>query len=114
MWLPFQKLKKSPPMAKHQPAKISAIFWARLLGKKLKTSVLAFKRVEDEPAIKNSFLKRSSFKQYFELMTVMFQFEKVLFENFIQNATYLVNTTNRSNVLRIRICKESTSRAYEQ
>ncbi|KAH8295402.1 hypothetical protein KR018_010894 [Drosophila ironensis] len=104
----FSKLRKSPPMAKHQPAKISAIFWARLLGKKLKTSVLAFKRVEDEPAIKNSFLKRTSFKQYFELMTVMFQFEKVLFENFIQNATFLVNHTNRSNILSIRLCKPVT------
>ncbi|KAH8257767.1 hypothetical protein KR038_000855 [Drosophila bunnanda] len=104
----FTKLKKNPPMAKHQPAKISAIFWTRLLGKKLKTSVLAFKRVEDEPAIANSFLKRTSFKQYFELMTTMFQFEKILFENFIQNATYLVNTTNRSNILTIGICKEDT------
>lgn len=99
-------------MAKHQPAKISAIFWARLLGKKLKNSVLAFKKVEDEPAIKNSFLKRSSFKQYFELMTVMFQFEKVLFENFIQNATFLVNHTNRSNILTVRICKPETSRFF--
>ncbi|KAH8382819.1 hypothetical protein KR009_005420 [Drosophila setifemur] len=104
----FTKLKRCPPMAKHQPAKISAITWARLLCKKLKTSVMAFKRVEDEPAIKNSFLKRTSFKQYFELMTVMFQFEKVLFDNFIQNATFLVNHTNRSNILSITICKAST------
>ncbi|SPP80284.1 dynein heavy chain 10, axonemal [Drosophila guanche] len=104
----FMKNKKFPPMSKHQPAKISAISWARLLGRKLKNSVLAFKRVEDDPALKNSFLKRSSFKQYFELMTTMYQFEKVLFESFVQSATYLVNHTNRSHILAIRICNTST------
>lgn len=95
-------------MPKLQPAKISAICWARLLGRKLKNSVLAFKTVEDDPAMKNSFLKRSAFKQYFELMTVMFQFEKILFEKFIQNSTFIVNHTNRSNILSIEICVDET------
>lgn len=97
-------------MAKLQPAKISAVCWARLLGRKLKNSVLAFKTVEDDPAMQNSFLKRSAFKQYFELMTVMYQFEKILFEKYMQNSTFIINHTNRSYILNIQICKEETSR----
>lgn len=95
-------------MPRLQPAKISAINWARLLGRKLKNSVMAFKILEDDPALKNSFLKRSAFKQYFELMTMLYQFEKMLFERFMQNATFIVNHTNRSNILQIQICKEET------
>jgi len=72
-------------MPKLQPAKISAVCWVRSLGKKLKNSVLAFKSLENDPAMANSFLKRSAFKQYFELMTVLFQFEKMLFERYMQN-----------------------------
>ncbi|KAH8417458.1 hypothetical protein KR222_000260 [Zaprionus bogoriensis] len=104
----FTTNKKTPPMPKLQPAKISAICWSRLLGKKLKNSVMAFKSLEDDPAMMNSFLKRSAFKQYFELMTVLFQFEKMLFERYMQNATFMVNHTNRSNILQIQICKEDT------
>ncbi|EDV92648.1 GH18884 [Drosophila grimshawi] len=104
----FTRYKKTPPMPRLQPAKISAVCWARLLGRKLKNSVLAFKTVEEDPAMVNSFLKRSAFKQYFELMTVMYQFEKVLFEKYMQNATFIVNHTNRSSILRIQICKEET------
>lgn len=95
-------------MPKLQPAKISAICWARLLGRRLKNSVLAFKTVEDDPAMQNSFLKRSAFKQYFELMTTMFQFEKVLFEKYMQNSTFMINHTNRSNILSIQICVNDT------
>ncbi|XP_064550918.1 dynein axonemal heavy chain 10 [Drosophila montana] len=102
----FVSHKKTPPMAKLQPAKISAVCWARLLGRKLKNSVLAFKTVEDDPAMQNSFLKRSAFKQYFELMTVMYQFEKILFEKYMQNATFIINHTNRSCILHIQICME--------
>ncbi|XP_017847923.1 dynein heavy chain 10, axonemal [Drosophila busckii] len=100
----FTRFKKTPPMPKLQPAKISAVCWARLLGRKLKNSVMAFKKVEDDPALKNSFLKRSAFKQYFELMTVFFQFEKILFEKYMQNSTFIVNHTNRANILSIEIC----------
>lgn len=41
----LQNHKKAPPIGKHQPAKIGAIQWTRLLSAKLKISVLAFKRV---------------------------------------------------------------------
>lgn len=109
----FTANKKTPPMPRLQPAKISAINWARLLGRKLKNAVMAFKILEDDPALKNSFLKRSAFKQYFEVMTRLYQFEKMLFERFMQNATFIVNHTNRSNILQIQICKEET-REYRQ
>ncbi|KAL7729890.1 hypothetical protein ACLKA6_014739 [Drosophila palustris] len=104
----FTSNKKTPPMPKLQPAKISAVCWVRSLGKKLKNSVMAFKSLENDPAMANSFLKRSAFKQYFELMTVLFQFEKMLFEKYMQNATFIINHTNRSNILNIQICKDYT------
>ncbi|XP_030371764.1 dynein heavy chain 10, axonemal [Scaptodrosophila lebanonensis] len=103
----FTNHKKTPPMSKHQPAKIGAVCWARLLGRKLKNSVLAFKQVDDDPALKHSFLKRSAFKQYFELMTKMFQFEKGLFEKYLQTATFLINHSNRSNILSLHICNDN-------
>ncbi|KAH8358423.1 hypothetical protein KR093_000053 [Drosophila rubida] len=104
----FTSNKKTPPMPKLQPAKISAVCWVRSLGRKLKNSVMAFKSLENDPAMANSFLKRSAFKQYFELMTVLFQFEKMLFEKYMQNATFTINHTNRSNILNIQICKDET------
>ncbi|XP_058981464.1 dynein axonemal heavy chain 10-like [Musca domestica] len=104
----FMNHKKAPPIGKHQPAKIGAIQWTRLLSAKLKISVLAFKRMEDEPNLKNSYLKRSAFKSYFELVNKMHIYENNLFEKYCSEATYMVNGLMRKNILKIQICKRDT------
>uniref|UniRef100_A0A1A9ZFQ5 Dynein heavy chain tail domain-containing protein n=1 Tax=Glossina pallidipes TaxID=7398 RepID=A0A1A9ZFQ5_GLOPL len=100
--------KKNPPIGKHQPANIGAIQWTRLLSNKLKMSVLAFKRMENEPSIKNSYLKRTAFKAYFELVKKMYTFENSLFERYSTRATYVVNAIMRKNILRVEISNKDT------
>uniref|UniRef100_A0A1A9X2L6 Dynein heavy chain tail domain-containing protein n=1 Tax=Glossina brevipalpis TaxID=37001 RepID=A0A1A9X2L6_9MUSC len=100
--------KKNPPIGKHQPAYIGAIQWTRLLSNKLKLSVLAFKRMDHEPTIKNSYLKRTAFKAYFELVKKMYTFENNLFERYSSRATYVVNALMRKNVLRVEISNKDT------
>ncbi|XP_037827971.1 dynein heavy chain 10, axonemal-like, partial [Lucilia sericata] len=104
----YMNNKKAPPIGKHQPAKIGAIQWTRLLSAKLKISVLAFKRMENEPNLKNSYLKRSAFKSYFELVNKMYTYENSLFERYCSQATYMVNVVMRKNILTIQICNKDT------
>uniref|UniRef100_A0A1I8PAD1 Dynein-1, subspecies f n=1 Tax=Stomoxys calcitrans TaxID=35570 RepID=A0A1I8PAD1_STOCA len=104
----YMNHKKAPPIGKHQPAKIGAIQWTRLLSAKLKISVLAFKRMENEPNLSNSYLKRSAFKSYFELVNKMHIYENNLFEKYCSQATYMVNGLMRKNILKIQICKGET------
>ncbi|KAI8122976.1 axonemal, Dynein heavy chain 10 [Lucilia cuprina] len=104
----YMNNKKAPPIGKHQPAKIGAIQWTRLLSAKLKISVLAFKRMENEPNLKNSYLKRSAFKSYFELVNKMYTYENSLFEKYCSQATYMVNVVMRKNILTIQICNKDT------
>ncbi|XP_011184312.3 dynein axonemal heavy chain 10 [Zeugodacus cucurbitae] len=100
----YAKNRKNPPIGKHQPFRIGCIQWARLLTNKLKVSVLAFKRMADEPNLKNSYVKRSAFKQYFELVNKMYLFEKEMFDRYSAKGTYMVNAVFRQNILCIRIC----------
>ncbi|KAM7359342.1 dynein heavy chain at 89D isoform 2-T2 [Cochliomyia hominivorax] len=104
----FMNNKKAPPIGKHQPAKIGAMQWTRLLSAKLKISVLAFKRMENDRNLQNSYLKRSAFKSYFELINKMCIYEKSLFETYCSQATYLVNVIMRKNILTIQICNKDT------
>ncbi|XP_017478046.1 PREDICTED: dynein heavy chain 10, axonemal [Rhagoletis zephyria] len=99
----YTKNRKNPPIGKHQPFRIGCIQWARLLTNKLKVSVLAFKRMADEPNLKNSYVKRSAFKQYFELVNKMYLFEKDMFDKYTAKGTYMVNAVFRKNILCIRI-----------
>ncbi|CAD6994110.1 unnamed protein product [Ceratitis capitata] len=58
----------------------------------------------DEPNLKNSYVKRSAFKQYFELVNKMYLFEKEMFDRYTAKGTYMVNAVFRQNILCIRIC----------
>lgn len=57
----------------------------------------------DEPNLKNSYVKRSAFKQYFELVNKMYLFEKEMFDRYSAKGTYMVNAVFRQNILCIRI-----------
>ncbi|XP_055846772.1 dynein axonemal heavy chain 10 isoform X2 [Episyrphus balteatus] len=114
----FTNNKKKPPLGKHQPASIATIRWIRLLSNKLKKSVIAFKELENSPHLKNSYLKRSTFKQYYELVNQMFLYEQDIFDKFTKQSTYNVNAVMRNNILSIEICNidslKSIARATEE
>ncbi|TMW41198.1 hypothetical protein DOY81_013722, partial [Sarcophaga bullata] len=63
---------------------------------------------ENEPNLKNSYLKRSAFKSYFELVNTMYAYENSLFEQYCSEATYIVNVVMRKNILTIQICNKDT------
>ncbi|XP_055909296.1 LOW QUALITY PROTEIN: dynein axonemal heavy chain 10 [Eupeodes corollae] len=107
----FTRNKKKPPLGKYQPASIATIRWARLLNIKLKISILAFKEIENAPILKNSYLKRSTFKQYYELVNQMFLFEQDIYDTYTQKTTYNVNSVMRNNILLIEIFNAETVKA---
>lgn len=99
----FLKYRKSPPLTCNQPEHIGAILWQRLLFDNLKTTVLAFKQLEDDPALKNSYLKRTAFSQYFTLAHEMKDFEKKHFQDFLDNGVKVVNGVLTEHLLKLSV-----------
>ncbi|XP_055373636.1 dynein axonemal heavy chain 10 [Condylostylus longicornis] len=104
----FTQNKKTPPLSIHEPPGVGAIKWSRLMSTKLKSSVIAFKKLENIPNLKNSYHRRNAFHEYLKLMNNMFAYEKEIFDTFIYKATYVVNSVLRNNLILIQICKPET------
>lgn len=100
----FLKYRKSPPLTCNQHEHIGAILWQRLLFDHLKSTVLAFKELEDEPSLKNSYLKRTAFSQYFTLAHEMMDFEKKHFQDFLDDGVKVVNGILNQNLLKLSVC----------
>lgn len=64
--------------------------------------------MENEPTLKNSYLKRNAFKTYFELVNKMFTYEKELHRIYSTKATYLVNAVMHKNILTMQISNKET------
>jgi dynein heavy chain, axonemal len=97
----FMKNRRNPPLQRNQPGNIGAICWERLLCQHLKKSVLVFKRMENEPGFVDSFMKKTAFSQYINLMADIGQYEKDNFEEFLSNATATVNRVLKRNLLKL-------------
>lgn len=110
----FQRNRKDPPLERNQPQKVGAIFWERLLYQYLKKSVIAFRKVEDDPALKNSHLKRTAFAQYFSLVNDMQQYEKDNFNNFQNEATFAVNNCLNRHILKLEFSEDLTDTCVPQ
>lgn len=82
---------------------IGAIRWQNLLFEHLKKSVIAFKKVENDPGLANSYFKRTAFSQYFELINNMNEYEKEHVQEYLKNATLIVNNILKRNILRLKI-----------
>lgn len=104
----FQRSRKVPPLERNQPENVGAIFWERLLYQYLKKSVIAFRKVEDDPALKNSHLKRTAFAQYFSLVNDMQQYEKDNFNTFQAEATFVVNNCLNRHILKLEFSEDLT------
>lgn len=73
----------------------------------LKKSILAFKKVEDDPALANSYLKRTAFSQYFHLANDMNNYEKENYDDFLHHATFTVNSVLKKHILKLEMTSES-------
>lgn len=102
----FLKYRKSPPLTRNQHEHIGAILWQRLLFDHLKSTVLAFKELEDEPELKNSYLKRTAFSQYFTLAHEMTDFEKKHFQNYLDEGVGVVNGVMNRHLLKLSVCSK--------
>lgn len=100
----FLKYRKSPPLTRNQPLFIGAIYWQRHLFEHLKKSVLVFKRMENDPAMKASYLMRTAFSQYFSLANDMNEYEKQQLADFLAKGTFVVNNIIKRNILKLNIC----------
>lgn len=69
--------------------------------------------MEDDPLLKNSYLKRTAFMSYFDLVNQMYSYENSLFELYRSKATYKVNAVMRKNILRVTISNKSSSKTRE-
>jgi dynein heavy chain, axonemal len=67
----------------------------------LKKSIVAFKKVEDEPGLANSYSKRTAFNQYFSLVADINEYEKENFKEFNAKGTFIVNKELKKNILRL-------------
>lgn len=70
-------------------------------------------QMENEPNLKNSYLKRSAFKSYFELVHKMHAYENSLFEKYCSQATYMVNVVMKRSILAIEIFNKETSKFFK-
>lgn len=99
--LEFLKNRKTPPVGRNQPVRAGSVFWERLLYHHLKKSVIAFRRIESEPGVANSYLKRTAFAQYFALVTDMKAYEDDNFDQFLAAGTHIVNNCMKKNILKL-------------
>lgn len=97
----FVRYRKNPPRSRNQPECIGAVLWQRLLFEHLKRSVLAIKAVEDDPALRDSYLKRTAFSQYFALAKEMSDYEQLQFEAFTAIAVKVVNRQLGSSIVKL-------------
>lgn len=72
------------------------IFYSRFCGFQL----------QDDPMLKNSYLRKNAFKQYFELVNNMFVYENELFDKYLAKATYMANVEVRKNILSMEVVKK--------
>lgn len=100
----FLKNRKNPPITRNRPPHIGAIRWQQLLFSHLKKSIMVFRKVENSPALQNSYLKRTAFSQYFSLASEMNTFEKQKYSDFLTNGTFVVNSILKRNLLRLNVC----------
>lgn len=107
----FLKYRKTPPRTRNQPEYIGAVLWQRLLFAHLKKSVMEIKSVEDDPALQNSYLKRTAFSQYFTLVHEMTDFERTQFQDYIANGIFIVNTVLNGHIVKLSMCEAPHDRA---
>lgn len=104
--LEFLKNRKTPPVSRNQPVRAGSVYWERLLYQHLKKSVIAFRRIESEPEVQNSYLKRTAFAQYFALVTDMRRYENDNFDQFLEAGVYIVNNCMKKNILKVEFSEE--------
>lgn len=107
----FLKYRKNPPRTRNQPECIGAVLWQRLLFQHLKKSVMEIKSVEDDPALANSYLKRTAFSQYFALVHEMTDYEKTQFRDYTANGIFVVNTVLHGHIVKLAMCDAPMDRA---
>lgn len=103
----FLKFRKNPPLTRNEPPHIGAIRWQKLLIDHLKKSIVVFNELENDPAMQNSYLKRTAFSQYFSLANEMNEFEKQQYDNFLAKGSLIVNNILKRNILKLSICGQS-------
>lgn len=103
----FLKYRNNPPLTRNMPLHIGAILWQRLLINHLKKSIVVFKKLENDPAMQRSNLKRTAFSQYFSLAKNMDDYEKQKYDDFLAKGTFVVNSILKRNILKLSICGET-------
>lgn len=104
--LEFLKNRKAPPVGRNQPVRAGSVYWERLLYQHLKKSVIAFRKIESEPEVQNSYLKRTAFAQYFTLVADMRGYENDNFDQFLEAGIYIVNNCMKKNILKVEFSEE--------
>lgn len=98
-----QQFCKNAPVPRNRPPYIGSIEFTRYLFDELENSVISFKKFDDDPAMQKSFMKRSAFKECYDLQNVMLEFEKSTYQEFLANATMAVEAILQRNILLLKI-----------
>lgn len=108
----FLRFRRNPPLTRNQPPHIGAIRWQKLLIEHLKKSILVFEKLENDPAMQRSYLKRSAYAQYISLFAEMNEYEKQQYDNFLANGSLIVNNILKRNILKLSIYGQSESKYF--
>lgn len=99
----MQQFCKNPPTPRNRPPYIGSIEFSRYLFDELENSVISFKKFDDDPAMQSSLVKRSAFKECYDLQNVMLEFERSSYQEFLTNATTAVDKILQRNILLVKI-----------
>lgn len=98
-----QQFCKNPPIPRNRPPFIGSIEFTRYLFDELENSVISFKKFDDDPAMQSSIIKRSAFKECYDLQNVMLEFDRTTYQEFMINATKAVEKILQRNILLLKI-----------
>lgn len=85
-------------MCRNLPPHGGAIFWARLLFYRLKKPILKFQAVEE---LNTCILKKDAFQNYLTCAKALKAFEKTKYEQWINEAVPIIDSTMKMNVLKV-------------
>lgn len=98
-----QQFCKNSPTPRNRPPYIGSIEFIRYLFDELENSVISFKKFDDDPAMQSSAVKRSAFKECYDLQNVMLEFERTTYQEFLIKATKAVERILQRNILLLKI-----------
>lgn len=74
------------------------------------TYLLQIEKSGSDSALEGSYLKRTAFSQYFSLVKDMREYEKEHFDKYLKNATQVVNSVTKSNILKLEFSHQVVTR----